>query len=99
MHSPDHAEVRRDAARKGGRNRSAQARAKAAIPEAMDAAELGGWLSLLFRSVVGGKVEPKVGTAAATIARALLEVKATTEIERRLAELEAAAGIDGRRSA
>ena len=99
-HDPGSAEGRREAGRKGGRARSTAARARAAIPDGMSGEELAGWLSDLFRGVVSGRVEPRVGTAAATIARALLEVKATTEIERRLAELEERAGIaSGRDSA
>ncbi len=92
MHSPDHAEMRREASRKGGRNRSAQARARAAIPEAMDAAELGGWLTTLFRGVITGRIEPKIGTAAATIARTMMEVRTAVELEQRIAELEERAG-------
>ena len=73
MHDSASAELRREAARKGGRNRSASARAARLTPDAMTAEELAGWLSHLFKSVMVGKVEPKVGTAAATIARVLLE--------------------------
>jgi hypothetical protein len=93
LHAPEMAERRRAAAVKGGRNRSAKARAAKQIPEAMDAETLAGWLSLLFTSVLSGKVEPRVGTACAAIARTLHEVRHTTELEQRLAELEQAAGI------
>jgi len=98
-HDPNAAGARVEASRKGGRARSNAERAKKQIPAAMGADELAGWLSVLFKGVVGGRIEPKVGTAAATIARALLEVRNQTEIEERLAALEQAAGIDGRRSA
>ncbi len=93
MHDPESAEARREAGRKGGRNRSAKARAALLIPEAMGSDELGGWLSLLFRSVIAGKVEPRVGTAAASIARVLHEVKTVTELEARLASLEQRSGL------
>jgi hypothetical protein len=76
MHAPDAAELRREAGRKGGRNRSAKARAKKLIPEAMGAEDLAGLLSLLFTQVMTGRVEPKVGTAAAAVARTLLEAQA-----------------------
>ena len=100
MHDPAAAETRREAARKGGRARSNQARARAATQEAMDAAELGGWLTVLFKGVMTGRVEPRVGTAAATIARTLMEVRTATELETRIAGLEERAGIeDTRRSA
>ncbi len=100
VHDPASAEARRAASVKGGKARSTQARAKAALPEAMDAAELGGWLSLLFRQVMTGRIEPRIGTAAATIARTLMEVRTVTELETRIAELEERAGVeDTRRSA
>ncbi len=99
VHSPDTAEARREAARKGGHARSNQARARAAIPEAMDAAELGGWLTTLFKGVITGRIEPKIGTAAATIARTMMEVRELVEIEARLVAIEDAAGIGERRIA
>ena len=98
MHDPAAAEARREAARKGGRNRATKARALAAIPEAMSTEELAGWLSLLFKQVMAGRTEPRVGTAAATIARVMIDVREATELEQRIADLEARAGIGhGRR--
>ncbi len=92
VHDPAAAEARREASRKGGKARSNQARAHKQIPEALTADELIGYLSGLFRAVIGGRVEPKVGTAAATIARVLVDVQERVEIEARLTELEKAAG-------
>ncbi len=99
IHDPAAGEARREASRKGGHARSNQARARKRIPDAMGTDELNGYLSLLFKGVIGGRIEPKVGTAAATIARAMLEVRSASEIEDRLAELEKAAGLDGRKTA
>jgi len=99
VHSPDTAEARREASRKGGRNRSAQARARAALPEAMGAEELGGWLSTLFKGVMTGRVEPRVGSAAAGIARVMIQSRELVELEARLAVLEEAAAVETRRSA
>jgi hypothetical protein len=93
LHSPEMADRRREAARKGGRNRSAKARAQKQIPPAMSADDLAGWLSLLFTNVMAGRIEPKIGTACATIARTLHEVKHATELEERIAELEQRAGV------
>jgi hypothetical protein len=93
LHDPALAERRREGARKGGRNRSTKARAAAQIPETMSPADLAGWLSLLFKNVIEGHVEPRVGTAAATIAKVLLEVRTATALESRLSELETRAGI------
>ena len=91
VHDPAAAEARRDASRKGGFARSNKARAQKQIPEAMSAGDLAGWLSALFRAVISGRVEPRVGTACATIAKTLLDVRAATELEERLTELEALA--------
>ncbi len=99
VHDPAAEEARREASKKGGRARSNQERARKQIPPAMPPDELGGYLSALFKAVVAGRVEPKVGTAAATIARVMLEVRAQVEIEERLARLEAAAGVEKGRTA
>jgi len=93
MHDPAAADVRREASRKGGRNRSAKARAMKLLPEAMAPEELAGWLSLLFKQVMAGRTEPRIGTASATIARAMIDVREATEVDRRLTELEQRAGL------
>ena len=93
VHDPAKVEQRREASRKGGRNRGNRARAQKNLPDAMNANEMAGWLSVAFKQVLTGKLEPKVGTALATIAKALLEVHETTELEARLRELEARAGV------
>jgi hypothetical protein len=93
VHDPAAADRRREASKKGGKARSTKARAAKQIPEAMSAADLAGWLSLLFISVMTGRIEPKIGTACATIARTLHEVRHATELEERLAELEQRAGV------
>jgi len=95
LHAPEMAEARREAARRGGRNRSAKARAAKQIPEAMSAADLAGWLSLLFTNVLVGKIEPRVATAAAAIARTLLDAQVAaaqpsiSDLEEQLAVLRA----------
>jgi hypothetical protein len=100
VHSPEAAEARRAASAKGGKARSNRARAKASLPEAMDAAELGGWLAALFKGVMTGRVEPRIGSAASSTARVMLQARELVEVEERLAALEEAAGLgDGRRSA
>jgi hypothetical protein len=97
VHDPAAADRRREASKKGGKARATKARALAAIPDAMTSDELAGWLSLLFKNVVAGRVEPRIGTAAATIARVLMDVREATELEQRLAELESRAGLADRR--
>ena len=80
LHDPLSAEARREGARKGGRARSAAARAQKQIPTAMSSDELVGFLSALFKSVISGRTEPKVATAAATVARILFEVKTAVDV-------------------
>jgi len=80
VHDPAAAAARVEASRKGGAARSNAQRAMKQIPTAMTADELAGYLSLLFRGVVAGKVEPKVGTAAATIAKVLFDVKTAVDV-------------------
>ncbi len=93
VHDPAAADRRREASKKGGFARSNKARAAKLLPEAMAPEELAGWLSLLFTQVVDGRTEPRIGTAAATIARVMIDVRQATELEARLSELEARAGI------
>jgi hypothetical protein len=42
---------------------------------------------VVFRGVIGGKIEPGIGTAAATIARAMIDVARVADFERQLAEM------------
>lgn len=87
MHDPDSTELRRQASVKGGYARSAKARALKQIPEAMTAEELAGWLSLVFKKVVAGSMEPKIGSAAAAIAKTIIDVQVVAD-QPAIAELE-----------
>ncbi len=80
-HDPGSLEAKREAGRKGGHARSTAARAKAAIPDGMSGEELVGWLSVLFRRTLTGQAEPKLASAAAAVARVLLEAKQATDLE------------------
>jgi hypothetical protein len=92
-HDPAAADRRREASRKGGKARANSERVKKLLPAAMAPEEIGGRLSQVYVDVIEGRVSPKIGTCAATIARALLEVREVGELERRLEELEARAGV------
>lgn len=70
-HAPNAIELKR----KGGRSHSNANRARRLYATPLTDAELVGLLSALLRDVMRGTTEPKVGTAAATIARALLEAR------------------------
>ena len=99
LHDPAAAAARAEGARKGGRSRSNAERAKKAIPVAMTSDELAGYLSALFRAVVAGKVEPKVGTAAATIAKVLFDVRTAVAVEDLREQLDALKALVGRERA
>ncbi len=88
MHDPESSGLRREAASRGGRNRSAKARAAKTLPETLTTTELAAWLSAAFKSTLTGRLEPRVATACATIARTLLEIRTQTELEQRLEALE-----------
>ncbi len=92
-HHPD-LEAQRQAERiAGGKAKANDARARKKVLaaglslEAVDAALCGALLDLL-----DGKLEPNVGTAAASIARAITTVRVSADIEQRLDALEAQQG-------
>lgn len=103
-HDPDATELRRQAGAKGGRNSSHQARALRHIPaEPLGPPELAAILSgVLVRLTVGeGAIEPKAASAAAAVAKVLLDLHDNAERAAAadlLAKLEAEAarlGIGG----
>jgi hypothetical protein len=93
MHDPESAELRLEASRKGGRARSNAARAAKALPPAMTSDDLLVTLSEAIRKVDRGELEPGPANAISSLARAMNSIRETTEIERRLAELEQRAGV------
>ncbi len=98
-HSPANAEARAEWRKKGGSNRSNRARAKKQLADAgMTAGEVGGVLSGVLRDVVAGRLEPGVATAAATVARALVEVRKVSDLEQEVADLERLVRTGGRAS-
>lgn len=56
-------------------------------------AEVSGLLSRALRRMETGELEPGVGTAIATLTRALIAVRDTSMLEDRLAVLEERAGV------
>ena len=88
-HCPDVADERDRKRREGGRNRSNRERLKKALPaEPLTAEELHAYLGLVFRGLIGGKVDPPIATAAANVARTMVELQRASEFERRLDQLE-----------
>jgi hypothetical protein len=98
-HSPE-LEAERDAARRrGGSARSNASRAKRQMAGAgLTPAEIQGYVALAMKGVLSGKIEPGVGNAVASLARAAVAVREATELEARLAELESLAGTLRRRA-
>lgn len=79
----------------GGKGKSNEAKArKIVLAGALSAEEAGAKLGPVLDQVITGKLAPNVGTAAATIAKAIAAIEETTEIERRLAALEEAISRD-----
>jgi len=60
----------------------------------MEADELAGMLSAVFRRLVAGDVEPGVATAAGSLARSMIEVARVARVEDRIVEIERQLGIE-----
>lgn len=94
-HHPDLADARAEARRKGGVNRSSKIRAAKRLPDdVLTTEQLRGVLSKTLQEVISGQLEPAVGNAAASLARAYVavtEAGAVERLESRLVELEALA--------
>jgi hypothetical protein len=93
MQSPNATDVRREATRRGGKVRSNQARAHKQLPAALTPDERNAWRSVAFKRVLTGKLVPKVGAALAARVRTMTTIREATELEQRLAELEAHASL------
>jgi len=93
-HHPD-LEAQRQAERTaGGQARSNRARARRQLADAvLSINDLDALLCRALVQVAGGKMEPGVGSAVATIAKTVVGIRTAGELERRLEELERAAGI------
>jgi hypothetical protein len=88
-HAPDLAQRRQEWSAKGGQQRSSQARAKKHLPtQLLSNEELISYLTVVFKGVIAGKVEPKVGTAAAAIAKTMTDIATAGAIDELEAEVE-----------
>lgn len=91
-HDPGRAEELARARRNGGLAKSNRERARKQLPAAvLTPREIEGVLSRVLVRVATQQLHPAIGTSVAAIARALIAVKESSEIEQRLAALEAAA--------
>lgn len=91
-HHPDLAGKVAEGRRRGGVNKSSKARAAKRLPdEVLTTEQLRGVLGKTLQDVISGKLEPAVGNAAASLARAYVavtEAGAVEELTQRLDELE-----------
>jgi len=93
-HDPNRAEERTEWSRKGGQARSNRARARKQLADAvLSIDDLDALLCRALVQVAGGKMEPGVGSAMAGIAKTITTIRSTGDFEKRLEELEQAAGI------
>lgn len=89
-HHPDSQAAIAEGRRKGGANKSSQARAKKAAA-GMTATDIDGLLATAMKDVLAGTITPGQAVAAATVAKALLTVRESAALERfeeRLSHLE-----------
>jgi len=88
-HSPAWAERRRQWSAKGGAARSNRERAKKHLPaDPLGADELVAYLTVVFKGVISGRMEPKIGTAAAAIAKTMTDIATAGALDDLQAEIE-----------
>ena len=93
-HDPEAAAMRRENAAKGGKSRSNLSRLKRSLPtENLGFSDVQGVLGAVLRDLLAGKLDPPVANAAANVARAFAAIAQAGEMEERLRELEARAGL------
>jgi len=99
FHCPDLEAERAAGRRLGGFARSNAERARKHLPaEPLDSAELVRYLLVAFTGVLDGTVEPRVGTAAASIAKVMTDLAAGAEVEQLAAEVAELKALLARRS-
>ena len=93
-HDPEADAERRELSRKGGQSRSNLARLKRSLPaEPLTFGDVQGVLGAVLRDLLAGRLDPPVANAAANVARAFAAIAQAGEMEERLRELEARAGL------
>ncbi len=99
-HDPDLSTRRQAWSARGGQGKSSRKRATRDLAgAALTMPEVSGLLSIALRNVATGKMEPGPANALANLARALVATQQAGDLETRLAELEARAGLADRGSA
>jgi hypothetical protein len=94
FHDPAQSDRRAEGRRLGGAARSNLRRARKQLPgTVLTMPEIQGFLGKALQDVLEGKLEPGVGTAAASIARTLHQIAVAVDLEARVAELEQTLGV------
>ena len=97
-HAPGLAEQRLSDRQRGGAARSNVARARKQLQrDVMTLSDVQGVLCRTLARVVAGETEPGVGTAAATLGRAIAAIATVADLETRLTALEVVADTNRRR--
>jgi len=97
-HDPDRESEREEWRRRGGENRSNRARARKKMTDlAMTIDDIDSTLCQALRDVSTGRMEPGIGNSMSVIARTITTIRTASEIESRIATLEAQAGIGSAR--
>ena len=97
-HHPALAEERRAWSRRGGVGKSNRAR-MAKASEGMRLTDVQALLAAVLKGTVAGRFTPGQASACAAVARALVAIHQSVELEERLDRLEAAAGLTKRSTA
>lgn len=93
-HDPQRETERQEWRRRGGQRKSNKQRAKKQLADqVMSIDDLDALLCAAVKRVATGAMEPGVGTAMAGIAKTIVGIRTASDFERRLEELEQAAGI------
>ncbi len=98
-HAPAWEEKRREWSRKGGVGRSNAQRAKKALGDGHDLTGVQARLVGALEKVESGQLDPSRAQAMAALGRVIVTVAQAGDLEERLTQLEAAAGLTDRRRA
>ena len=98
-HAPSWETKRRQWSAKGGVGKSNRNRARKQLGDVLTPDDLQGLLSVALRSTLAGRLEPGRANAVASLARALVTIRESGELEERLKALEEAQGLIERRHA
>ena len=90
VHSPDHQEERTEARRRGGLNRATAVRLRGLVPPRL--VPVFDRLEAALAETHAGDLDPKQATAMAALARAMVAVLTSGELEERLRKLEEGMG-------